>query len=148
MINTNSKTRTDAELSEDGMRLRLAMPASPYRMPHNKGGHLVLMGYEGDSNNSSDGSSSASCGCGACHTGTKKTTTDSSGHCQTKLVERFEIVHYTGYEPDGVTLMLDKRGVEGTLQQSWPTGTIVLQTMTGADYAELEARISTLEAYH
>lgn len=151
MINTNAKTRTDFQLSEDGMSLTLAMPAAPYRMPHTGGGHIVLMGYEGDgaSNACSATPASASCGCGTCDTKPKPSGCTSSGKSsQNKLIDRFEVIKYSGYEGDGVTLILEKRGVEGTRPQNWLAGTIVLQTMTGADFKELDDRIKALEAHH
>lgn len=133
MIRTFAKTLTDGELSEQGMELRIQHPRSPHTKPHPGGGHIVLMRYVADQaylpvavhGHHNQG----------CNTG-----------CNTMQEHQFlgggrleaEVIHYKGYRADNdLVLMLDKRGLEGTVPKHWDCGTLVMQTATGADFQEL-----------
>lgn len=167
MIQSNAKTRSDFELSENGMKLRLAIPAAPYRMPHKDGGFIMLVGYDDVGGcNTCETAPEPSCGCtpaaNSCGGGCSKPATATCGpnccnapkdNCAkpscgkpeptpTTAIKRYEIVEYSGFEDDGVTAILTARGVDGTMVQSWCAGTIAVQTFTGADYNKL---LTTLE---
>ena len=133
MIRTFAKTLTDGELSEQGMELRIQHPRSPHTKPHPGGGHIVLMRYVADQaylpvavhGHHNQG----------CNTG-----------CNTMQEHQFlgggrleaEVIHYKGYRADNdLVLVLDKRGLEGTVPKHWDCGTLVMQTATGADFQEL-----------
>lgn len=140
MIRTFAKTLTDGELSEQGMELRIQHPRSPHTKPHPGGGHIVLMRYVTDQaylpvavhGHHNQG----------CNTG-----------CNTMQEHQFlgggrleaEIMHYTGYRCDNdLVLVLDKRGLEGTVAKHWDCGTLVMQTATGSDFQELYDLIATI----
>ena len=167
MIQSNAKTRSDFELSENGMKLRLAIPAAPYRMPHKDGGFIMLVGYDdvggcstcetapepscGCTPAASSKPATATCGPNCCNVPKDNCAKPSCGKPEptpTTAIKRYEIVEYSGFEDDGVTAILTSRGVDGTMVQSWCAGTIAVQTFTGADYNKLLTTLEEIKKAH
>lgn len=62
------------------------------------------------------------------------TQVTANGACQ---VTAAEIMQYSGYEADGVTLILTGRGKESTTAQAWPAGTVVTQPLLMSELQSL-----------
>jgi hypothetical protein len=175
MFKTNARTKTETALSYDGMRLRLEYPQFlaecladrvPYVMPSAEGGYLILAEYGNPCpkpvkptkpNNgcgTSGGCSQEKPCCDECDHKKPKPSDqckqDNRGGLEKddedKLI-RFEVVKYSGYEEDGRTLIIEKRGVDGTVKQEWPVKTLVYQTMTGQELRDVLEQIKAINDY-
>lgn len=110
MIAENARTTIGFPFSETSMRLTLSLPCENDRMPHRSGGYVIITEKE-------TSKSSSVCGCA------KKS---SCGKCQSP---KFEVVKYSGYEEDGVTLVVTDRALENTQRLNWCAGAIVEQSL-------------------
>lgn len=106
MIAENAKTTIGFPFSETSMRLTMALPCENDRMPHREGGYLKIT-----DNKVANQSSPCGTVCGG-----------GSAGCQSP---RFEIVKYSGYESDGITAVIEDRGLDGTQRLNWCAGSIV-----------------------
>ncbi|WP_020396478.1 hypothetical protein [Thiolinea disciformis] len=162
-MGTFSRTVTATKLSSDGMRVRLLPPSAlavcqghvvPYTLPDAKGGYIVFAEYGDPLSQCNEGcapgckkpTAAGGCGCGGGCSGTKDAT---EANCKVKgqasgELLRYEVVKFSGYAEDGVTLLIEKRAVKGWADQEWPAGTIVMQGATGEEYDDLQEQINKI----
>lgn len=113
MLRTFAITLTDGELSESGMELRIMQPRAPHTTPHPDGGYIVLC----------------------------RNVVEADRYCQGRAASErseVEVIKYSGYREDnGLILILEKRGCEGTMAKRWCSGSMLSQTAYGSDIGEI-----------
>lgn len=172
MFKTNARTKTASALTASGDRLRLETPQFmaqcltdrvPYVMPDPSGGYVVLAEYGDPCPEPVVIDKPTGCGCGGgCADASK---CNKPKNCEQKKLcseqpnraglekddedrlLRYEIAKYSGYDADGVTLILSQRGVEGTIKQDWPVNTLVMQVMTGAELKDVYSSINGIKSF-
>ncbi len=160
-MKTFAKTLTASSLSKDGDKLRLVHPSAalsvcqghvpPYEMPDGKG-FLILAEYGDPKSQCKPGCVSVlqGCGCGGVKCGDKRCQKspkcDKPGDMSGDLL-RYEVIETSGYDTDGVTLLIQKRSVEGYVDQEWPAGTLVFQGATGSELAAINERFECIESW-
>ena len=174
MFKTNARTKTASALTASGDRLRLETPQFmaqcltdrvPYVMPDPAGGYVLIAEYGDPCPEPVVIDKPTGCGCGGeCADASK---CNKPKNCEQKKqvsrceqpnraglerddedrLLRFEIAKYSGYEADGVTLILTQRGVEGTIKQDWPVNTLVMQVMTGAELKDVYSSINGVKSF-
>ncbi len=138
------RTMTAANLTAEGKKLRLRHPQSmvcqghvtPYQMPAEEGGFITLLEFGTPNCNVCGKPKTGGCnGCG-CGSGTLGSGVTQPGHQDEDCVSipsmegellRYEVMAYSGYSKDGVTLNLTERSVRGWENQEWPAGTLVVE---------------------
>lgn len=174
MFKTNARTKTASALTASGDRLRLETPQFmaqcltdrvPYVMPDPAGGYVLIAEYGDPCPEPKPEDKGTGCGCGGGCADQGKC--NKPKNCEQKKplsrceqpnraglerddedrLLRFEIAKYSGYEADGVTLILTQRGVEGTIKQDWPVNTLVMQVMTGAELKDVYSSINGVKSF-
>lgn len=155
MFQLNAKTRTASILSEDGTSVRLDHPQYlaecdgdrvPYVMPAREGGYLVFVEY-GDpcSSESTPTDAGAGCGCDTDPYAHKKAIAAPASSIQRLLA--MEVVAYSGYQEDAVTVNITKRALEGTSKRAWPAGSLVIQSMTGSELKDVLNWLKSIQSF-
>lgn len=144
MFQLNAKTRTSSILTESGTSVRLDHPQYlaecegdrvPYVMPSREGGYLIFVEYGDPCPAASATETKSGCGGDPCEDGKQAASTSSCPTVQRLL--SMEVVKYSGYQEDGVTLNISARALEGTSKREWPAGSLVIQSMTGAELKDV-----------
>lgn len=145
MFQLNAKTRTNSILTEAGTSVRLDHPQYlaecegdrvPYVMPAREGGYLIFVEY-GDPCATTSAKSETKSGCCSDPCSESKETASASSCPPIQRLLAMEVVRYSGYQEDGVTLNITARALEGTSKREWPTGSLVIQSMTGAELKDV-----------
>lgn len=174
MFKTNARTKTASTLTAGGDRLRLETPQFmaqcltdrvPYVMPDPAGGYVLIAEYGDPCPEPKVEEKGTGCGCGGgcadpgkCNKPKNCEQKKQVSRCEQPnraglerddedRLLRYEIAKYSGYEADGVTLILTQRGVEGTIKQDWPVNTLVMQVMTGAELKDVHASINGVKSF-
>lgn len=145
MFQLNAKTRTNSILTEAGTTVRLDHPQYlaecdgdrvPYVMPSREGGYLIFVEY-GDPCATTSANSETKSGCCSDPCSESKETASASSCPPIQRLLAMEVVQYSGYQEDGVTLNIIARALEGTSKREWPAGSLVIQSMTGAELKDV-----------
>lgn len=112
MFRSNCRTTAGQALGVADDRLTLNQPEGMYKLPHPDGGLIALMVFVDE----------PAIDPGGCCTEVATASSDIS-------LEDYEVIAYSGYEADGVTLIITGRGQDETTAKAWDAGVMVVQTV-------------------
>ena len=155
MFQLNAKTRTSSILTESGASVRLDHPQYlaecegdrvPYVMPSREGGYLIFVEYGDPCATASATETKNGCGSDPCEDSKQSSASASSCPPVQRLLS-MEVVKYSGYQEDGVTLNISARALEGTSKREWPAGSLVIQSMTGAELKDVMNWLQRIQTF-
>ena len=117
MFQLNAKTRTSSILTESGASVRLDHPQYlaecegdrvPYVMPSREGGYLIFVEYGDPCAAASSSETKGGC-CGDPCEDSKQSSASASSCPPVQRLLSMEVVKYSDYQEDGVTLNISAR---------------------------------------